>query len=63
MNETKVKMEVEDEAKVNVDLSVIKEMSYEEKLKMVSAIASPMAPKKFTKRIYKCIKKGKNINN
>lgn len=34
-------------------------MSYEEKLQIVNSIAKPMAPKKLTKKIYKCIKKGK----
>lgn len=35
------------------------EISYEEKLRYVNAVAKPMAPKKLTKKIYKCIKKGK----
>lgn len=35
------------------------EISYEEKLRLVNAIAKPIAPKKLTKKIYKCIKKGK----
>merc|ERR1711944_254515 len=34
------------------------EMSYEDRLKYVSVISKPMAPKKLTKKIYKCIKKG-----
>ena len=34
------------------------ESSYEEKLKYVSAIASPMASKKSCGRVYKLIKKG-----
>merc|ERR1712117_320120 len=33
-------------------------VSYEEKLKYVSVIAKPMASKKLTKKLYKCIKKG-----
>ena len=33
-------------------------MSYEEKLKFTSVIAQPMASKKLTKKLYKCIKKG-----
>lgn len=33
------------------------EISYEEKLRLVNAIAKPIAPKKLTKKIYKCIKK------
>merc|ERR1711953_1239494 len=34
------------------------EMSYEDRLKYVSVISKPRAPKKLTKKIYKCIKKG-----
>merc|ERR1712098_968744 len=34
------------------------EMSYEDRLKYVSVISKPMAPKKLTKKLYKCIKKG-----
>lgn len=41
-----------------MDVSEIQEISYEDKLKLVNAIAQPMAPKKLTKKIYKCIKKG-----
>ena len=33
-------------------------MSYEEKLKYVSVVATPIASKKFAKKIYKLIKKG-----
>merc|ERR1712083_1061957 len=33
-------------------------VSYEEKLKYVSVIAKPMASKKLSKKLYKCIKKG-----
>lgn len=55
------------EVKMEVDESIVKEenvdalegMSYEEKLELVNPIAKPMAPKKLTKKIYKCIKKGK----
>ncbi|XP_025156508.1 H/ACA ribonucleoprotein complex subunit 2-like protein isoform X2 [Harpegnathos saltator] len=32
-------------------------MSYEEKLQLVNTIAKPIASKKLSKRIYKCIKK------
>lgn len=38
-----------------------KEMTYEEKLTNVNTIAKPMAPKKLTKKIYKCIKKGTRL--
>lgn len=47
-----VNMEVDEEAKGD------KELSYEEKLRYVNKISSPMAPKKLTKKIYKLIKKG-----
>ncbi|KAM0730744.1 H/ACA ribonucleoprotein complex subunit 2-like protein [Formica fusca] len=47
-----------------MDESIVKEenidapeISYEEKLQLVNAIAKPIAPKKLTKKIYKCIKK------
>ncbi|XP_014469500.1 PREDICTED: H/ACA ribonucleoprotein complex subunit 2-like protein [Dinoponera quadriceps] len=55
MNEKVTAMEV-DESKTEegVDAS---EMSYENKLQLVNAIAKPMAPKKLAKKIYKCIKK------
>lgn len=36
-----------------------KEISYEDKLINCNPISQPMAPKKLTKKIYKCIKKGK----
>lgn len=49
---------------MEIDDSVVKEegadtpeMSYEEKLQFVNVTAKPMAPKKLTKKIYKCIKK------
>lgn len=51
---------------MEIDESIVKdenidapEVSYEEKLRLVNAIAKPIAPKKLTKKIYKCIKKGK----
>nr|QBH73537.1 putative NHP2 protein [Encarsia formosa] len=55
MEDVKVKVEI-DESKDNLDLTNTKE-SYEDKLKIVNSIATPMAPKKLTKKIYKCIKK------
>ncbi|GAB1860200.1 H/ACA ribonucleoprotein complex subunit 2-like protein [Camponotus japonicus] len=49
---------------MEIDESIVKEenidapeVSYEEKLRLVNAIAKPIAPKKLTKKIYKCIKK------
>ena len=52
-----IKMEV-DESKENLDISNVKEVSYEDKLLIVNQIANPMAPKKLSKKIYKLIKKG-----
>ncbi|XP_015585476.1 H/ACA ribonucleoprotein complex subunit 2-like protein [Cephus cinctus] len=45
------------EPEESLDASGIQESSYEEKLQNVNTIAKPMAPKKLTKKIYKCIKK------
>ncbi|CAL1673700.1 unnamed protein product [Lasius platythorax] len=53
------------EIKIEVDENIIKEekidapetISYEEKLRLMNAIAKPIASKKLTKKIYKCIKK------
>lgn len=53
MGET-VKMEVDNTIDENTSTP---EISYEEKLQHVNAIAKPMASKKLTKKIYKCIKK------
>ncbi|XP_015175952.1 PREDICTED: H/ACA ribonucleoprotein complex subunit 2-like protein [Polistes dominula] len=51
MNETVVKMEVDESLQEGTELS------YEDKLKYINNIAKPMASKKLTKKIYKCIKK------
>lgn len=56
MEETPIKMEIDDSVKEG-DGTDVTEGSYEEKLKYVNAISKPMAPKKLTKKIYKCIKK------
>ncbi|XP_003708565.1 NHP2 ribonucleoprotein [Megachile rotundata] len=53
MDQVSVKMEIDDSMKEGDGT----ELSYEEKLKYTNAIAKPMAPKKLTKKIYKCIKK------
>ena len=37
------------------------EDEYEQKLKFVNAIATPMANKKLVKRLFKCVKKGNKI--
>ncbi|EZA55683.1 hypothetical protein DMN91_001756 [Ooceraea biroi] len=54
-----MEMEVDDSfvKKEDANTSVSTEMSYEEKLQFANATAKPMAPKKLTKKIYKCIKK------
>ncbi|KAI4504155.1 hypothetical protein M0802_000626 [Mischocyttarus mexicanus] len=51
MNETIVKMEVDESFHEGVELS------YEDKLNYVNPISKPMASKKLTKKIYKCLKK------
>lgn len=55
MNES-IKMEV-DESLQEGGGAETTELSYDEKLNYVNPIAKPMAPKKLTKKIYKCIKK------
>jgi len=57
---------MQENTSMEIDESIVKEenidapeVSYEEKLRLVNAIAKPIAPKKLTKKIYKCIKKGK----
>ena len=60
MDVSDIKMEIE-ESKENIDALIVKEVSYEEKLQLVNKIASPMAPKKLTKKIYKLVKKGENL--
>ncbi|XP_015439389.1 PREDICTED: H/ACA ribonucleoprotein complex subunit 2-like protein [Dufourea novaeangliae] len=56
MEETIVRMDVDDSMK-ETDGTDGTGLSYEEKLKYVNNISKPMAPKKLTKKIYKCIKK------
>ncbi|KAF7401150.1 hypothetical protein HZH68_006970 [Vespula germanica] len=51
MNESVSKMEVDE------SLQEGGELSYEDKLKYVNSIATPMASRKLAKKIYKCIKK------
>ncbi|XP_012534352.1 H/ACA ribonucleoprotein complex subunit 2-like protein [Monomorium pharaonis] len=55
MQET-IKMEVDDSIVKDENIDA-PEISYEEKLRFVNTISKPMAPKKLTKKIYKCIKK------
>ncbi|XP_006609354.1 H/ACA ribonucleoprotein complex subunit 2-like protein [Apis dorsata] len=56
MESVTIKMEVDDSMK-EADSGDVIEISYEEKLKYTNSIAKPMASKKLTKKIYKCIKK------
>ena len=55
--EKTIKEESKDE---DMDTTGVKEMGYEDKLQFVNAISQPMASKKLSKKIYKCIKKGFN---
>ncbi|XP_014208951.1 H/ACA ribonucleoprotein complex subunit 2-like protein isoform X1 [Copidosoma floridanum] len=57
VEETKVKMELDHDTQDNLDRSIVKETSHEEKLLIANAIAQPMAPKKLAKKIYKCVKR------
>lgn len=57
MEQIVIKQEMDDSVK-DVETGDNTEMTFEEKLKFISPIAKPMAPKKLTKKIYKCIKKG-----
>ena len=36
--------------------------AYQEKVKYLSSISQPLAPRKLTKRLYKAVKKGDNWN-
>lgn len=58
MQDIVIKKETDDSVK-ETESGNSSELSYEDKLKLVSRIAQPMAPKKLCKKIYKCIKKGK----
>lgn len=53
----KVKKEVQD-TEANESVAIKEEDTYEDKVKHANKIASPMAPKKLTKKLYKLIKKG-----
>lgn len=57
MEQIIIKQETDDSMK-GVETGDSTETKYEEKLKFTSSIAKPMAPKKLTKKIYKCIRKG-----
>lgn len=57
MEQMIIKQEIDDSVR-ETETGDNTEIKYEEKLKYTSLIAKPMAPKKLTKKIYKCIKKG-----
>ncbi|XP_034949953.1 H/ACA ribonucleoprotein complex subunit 2-like protein [Chelonus insularis] len=48
---------IKEEGADSTEVDSGKDISYEEKLQNCNSIAMPMAPKKLTKKIYKCIKK------
>jgi hypothetical protein len=59
----KEKMEVEeqqtiDEQTADGEANTVEVDEYEQKLRFLNPIASPLANKKLTKRVFKCIKKG-----
>lgn len=56
----KVKKEKLEESvtEIKVEADIKEEDTYEDKIKNICAIATPLASKKLTKRIYKLIKKG-----
>lgn len=56
----KVKKEKQSADDTVGDVSIKEEDTYDDKLKNVSIIAQPMAPKKLTKKCLKLIKKGKS---
>ncbi|XP_033308606.1 H/ACA ribonucleoprotein complex subunit 2-like protein [Bombus bifarius] len=56
MEQITIKEEIDDSVR-ETETSDNTELKYEEKLKYTSLIAKPMASKKLTKKIYKCIKK------
>lgn len=62
MDSVTIKMEVDENVK-EADSGDVIEISYEEKLKYTNPIAKPMASKKLTKKIYKCIKKGEFLKS
>lgn len=56
MEQMVIKQEIDDSVR-ETETGDNTEIKYEEKLKYTSLIAKPMASKKLTKKIYKCIKK------
>lgn len=58
----KIKKEKLDET-VEGDVSIKEEDTYEDKVKLCSIIAKPLAPKKLTKKCLKLIKKGLSRND
>lgn len=58
MGKIKKEKESADETQEIGDVTIKEEDTYEDKLKNISPIAQPMAPKKLAKKCYKLIKKG-----
>lgn len=58
MGKTKKEKTNESVGEIKAETEIKEEDTYEEKIKNICAIASPLASKKLTKRIYKLIKKG-----
>ncbi|XP_077596872.1 H/ACA ribonucleoprotein complex subunit 2-like protein [Stigmatopora nigra] len=63
--EAEVKVEAEDEVEVKVeaDAEASHGRSYQELIANVNAIAQPLATRKLSKRIYKCVKKASRVKN
>ncbi|XP_077121791.1 H/ACA ribonucleoprotein complex subunit 2 [Ranitomeya variabilis] len=59
----KEKREEEEETEVAADAPEVPERTYEEQLENLNPIAQPLAGRKLTKRLYKCIKKATKHRN
>lgn len=60
---TKVKREKVSEDAEEEATAAVAEKSYQELIANVNPIAQPLASKKLSKKLYKCVKKGKNTTN
>lgn len=58
MGKVKKEKQSADDSIAAGDVSIKEEDTYDDKLKNVSVIATPMAPKKLAKKCFKIIKKG-----
>ncbi|CAJ0923684.1 unnamed protein product [Ranitomeya imitator] len=63
MKVKKEKREEEEETEVAADAPEVPERTYEEQLENLNPIAQPLAGRKLTKRLYKCIKKGESTKH